>query len=176
MTEISKEYAEALFELARESSSEQEIYTALTELKSIMNEYPEYTALLSAPSISARKRELLAERAFNGKVPDCVVSFLKLLCKNGRFGILEYCITEYELLYNEMNLIATARIVSAIPLSDSEKTEIIKRLEQATGKTIKAEYESDEKILGGVVIYIDDKIIDGSIRHSLNEIKDVIGK
>ena len=72
--------------------------------------------------------------------------------------------------------LSSAHVVSAIELSNEEKTALIEKLEKLTGNTVAAEYEINESIIGGVIVNIDDKVIDGSIRHKLQEVKEVIGE
>lgn len=79
-------------------------------------------------------------------------------------------------MYKALSLVSSAHVVSAIELSNEEKTALIEKLEKLTGNTVAAEYEINESIIGGVIVNIDDKVIDGSIRHRLQEVKEVIGE
>lgn len=72
--------------------------------------------------------------------------------------------------------ISNARIVSAVPLTEAEKSALLEKLKKISGHSVFAQYETNETLLGGVTIYMDGKIMDGSLKHRLNEIKDVIGK
>lgn len=175
MSKLGNEYTSALFELARESGLEKETLESLILIRNEMSLFPKYELLLSSPEISTCEKENLLDKAF-GNLGEPVLSFIKLLCKNKRIHLLSECVNEYEKLYNETLFISHARIVSAIELSDSEKSAIIKKLEKITKNTIEPEYEIDKKIFGGLIIYIDDKVFDGSIKQKLQNIKDVIKK
>ena len=80
--------------------------------------------------------------------------------------------------YNELldasERISSAKITSAVALSDAEKDKLIKRLERAGKGKIKAEYFVDEALLGGVIVEINGEIMDGSLRHRLQDIKEVM--
>lgn len=115
------------------------------------------------------------ENAFAGKIPEYVLSFTQLLCEKGHIRDFEKCTAEYEKLFKALQSMSNARIVSAIALTDSEKSALIKKLEKMSGHIVTAQYETDSKLLGGVVIYMDDTVIDGSIKHQIKEVKEVIG-
>lgn len=176
MTEISKEYAAAVFELAKEMSVEKDFLAALSLVESELAAEPEYSLLLSSPNIPILERQRLIEQAFADKIPEYVLSFIELLCENGHIQLFSDCVNEYEKMYKALSSVSSARIVSAIELSDKEKTALIGKLEKLTGNTVAAEYEINESIIGGVIVYIDDRVIDGSIRHRLQEVKEVIGE
>lgn len=175
MTETAKEYATALFELAKESNSEKEFGDALGVVLSELKGNPEYAELLSLPNIPLSERKSLLENAFAGKIPEYVLSFTQLLCEKGHIRDFEKCTAEYEKLFKALQSMSNARIVSAIALTDSEKSALIKKLEKMSGHIVTAQYETDSKLLGGVVIYMDDTVIDGSIKHQIKEVKEVIG-
>ena len=79
-------------------------------------------------------------------------------------------------LVEETKNISDAKIISAVELSEDEKERIILKLEKESGKKIKAEYVVDKSIIGGIIIESDGKIIDGSLRYKLKDIKDVMGQ
>lgn len=176
MTEISKEYAAAVFELAKEQAAEKEFLHALLLVESALSSEPDYVLLLAAVNIPIGERQYLIEQAFAEKIPEYVVSFIELLCENGHIQSFSDCVKEYEKIYKALNSVSSARIVSAVELSSEEQTMIVNKLEGLIGNTVIAEYEIDDSILGGLIIYVDDKVIDGSIRHKLKEIKEVISE
>ena len=71
--------------------------------------------------------------------------------------------------------LSTARVVSAISMTDEQKAALVKKLEKMSGHIVTAEYEIDETLLGGVVVHMDDTVIDGSLKQQLKEVKEVIG-
>ena len=67
-----------------------------------------------------------------------------------------------------------ALVKSAEPLTDEEKAKLIAKLEKVSGKSVDAEYRIDKSILGGVVVEMEGTIIDGSLKHRLESVKEVI--
>lgn len=176
MTETAKEYAVALFELAYENNSGAEYLEALKLILSEFDKNPEYLQLLSSPNIAVSERKELLENAFAPYVPEYVMSFTKLLCEKQHIMEFGRCVDEYEELYKASESVSNAHIISSVPLSDAEKTKLTEKLEKLSRRTIIPQYEIDETILGGIIIKMDDTIIDGSLKHKLKEVKEVIGK
>lgn len=175
MAEVSREYAAALFELAKESGQEKAFLDALQEIQAQLDAQPEYDALLSSPNLSIRQRQELLEQAF-AQVPEYVLSFTELLCEKGHIQQFDACVQEYEALYRALSRISTARVVSAVALTDEEKRALVARLEKRSGHTVTAQYDIDEGILGGLIVHMDDTVIDGSLRRKLKEVEGAIDR
>ena len=131
--------------------------------------------LLSSPNIPIEERRNLIGQAFAEQVPEYVLSFTQLLCSGAHSGIQKLRKRVRSAL-PDLESVSTARIISAAALTDSQKKALIEKLEKISGHTVTAEYEIDEALLGGLTVYIDDKVIDGSLRRKLKEVKEVIDK
>lgn len=176
MAQVIKEYAEALFELSQETGNTDEISAALDTVSALMEENPEYLDFLSSPNIPKAERVGSVEQAFEGKIHEYVLSLLSILCDRGRIRNLSECISEYRQLCDEANRISVAEVVSAVELSDSEKSSLTVKLEKLCGNTVVLSCKTDASILGGMIVTVDGKVIDGSIRHKLHELKEVMHK
>lgn len=176
MTEISKEYGTALFMVACEKNSKKEFGQALEEVKQIFLENKEYLDFLVSPSVSISERLSSIEAAFANRVPQDVLSYLMLLCEKGRMVCFYESVDEYKALLNASERISNATVTSAVELSEEEKQKLIKKLEDICKGKVNVEYFIDSSLLGGVVINLEGKIMDGSLRHRLRDIKEVIDK
>lgn len=176
MAQVIKEYAAALFELAQETDSVQEIGNALDTVSSLMKENPEYLDFLSSPNIPKSERITAIEQAFTGSVPEYVVSFLSLLCDRGRIRSFEECVSEYKQLCDAANKISVADVESAVELTEAQKDALIRKLEKVCGNTVVLNCTVNKTLLGGMVVSVDGKVIDGSVKHRLHELKEVMHK
>ena len=174
MAEISKEYGAAIFMLACEENAKKEYGKALLDLKNAFSDNPDYMEFLASPSIPMSERLSALDSAFLEKVPENVLSFLKLLCEKGRMACLFEAIEEYERLLDESERVLNAKVTSAVPLTEDEKEKLKKKLEETNKSQVELEFFIDEAILGGIVVEIDGKVLDGSIKSRLRDIKDVI--
>lgn len=174
MMQTDKEYAEALFMLALEEQKTDEYLDYLKVVRSLLEENADYIEFLASPAIPLKERKQAIEQAFGNNMSEYIVSFLKLLCQNGRIRILKDSIDEYSKLVLSVSNRAVVNIFSAIPLSDEQKKALCEKLEKSTGKSVEPMYIVDESLIGGIKIEIDGKTYDGSIKHRLYDIKDVI--
>lgn len=174
MTEISKEYGTALFMLACEKNTQEEYAVALDELMSVFEENPDYGAFLASLSIPVSEKLDAVEKAFSGRIPEDVVSYVQLLCEKGRIKHFADSVTEYKRLLDESKKVSKAKVTSATQLLESEKEALVEKLEKISGCVVETEYAVDESLIGGIVVEIDGRVIDGSVRSRLRDIKDVI--
>ena len=176
MTEVIKEYAEALFMLACEQNKEQEYMDALAlALKAFDNE-PDYMEFLSAPGIPMGERIAAIEGVFGGNFPDNVVSFMALLCEKGRIGSYKTAVDEYRRLMLMKASVTSASVISAVELTDDEKAALKRKLEKISGNTVQLNLTIDESILGGVIVEMNGTVMDGSLIHRLREVKEVMNR
>ncbi|MBR2916286.1 MAG: ATP synthase F1 subunit delta [Clostridia bacterium] len=176
MNNRGNEYAEALFLLACETKSEDEILNALDLSEEVFNENPEYIDFLLTPSIPVSERLEAIDEAFSKAVPEYVLSFIKLLCEKGNIDSIFQCIKEYKALYDNSKKVITAKVISATELNDEEKSALYEKLKRMSKKEVTMEYSIDKDIIGGMIIEMDGKVIDGSVRSRLKEVKDVISR
>ncbi|MBE7053348.1 MAG: ATP synthase F1 subunit delta [Ruminococcaceae bacterium] len=174
MNQISREYATALFMLACEKDVKKDYADVLNFLKDEFTKEEDYIPFLASKSIKLSERLGAIETAFSGKIPQDVVSYLMLLCEKGRINIFLESVDIYNELLDLSMHTANAKVTSAVSLTDDEKLSLKKKLETITKKSVDIEYFIDESLIGGIVVEIDGKIIDGSVKNSLRDIKDVI--
>ena len=174
MTEISKEYGQALYMLAVEEGVAREYAEVLDEIKAIFQNAPEYLAMLSSPSISIAERLRAIDDVFLGKIPEHIVSYLKLLTEKGRVESLLSSIDEYNALLNASERVFSAKVTSANELSEEEKSGLINKLSLLKEGKVQAEYVVDASLIGGVIVEIDGTVMDGSLRRRLQQVKEVI--
>jgi len=176
MTETSKAYADALFSLAMENGQEEEILQALCLIEEVFTAQPDAPALLASPSIPKDERLAVLERAFEGQIPPVALNFMQVLCRNGHVSGWADVFSAYQELYDAARKLSTAYVTSAVKLTENEVTEIKNKLEKRLGRSLRMECSVDASLLGGLVIRVDGKVIDASIRHQLDEIKEVMNR
>ena len=174
MTDVSREYAAALYALAAEEGEQKAVSEALKEVSACLKEQPEYKELLSSPALPAEERIKALEAAFGGRVPEVVLSFLGVLCKSRHIRQYEACAAEYQDLYRDACRIAAATAVSAVELTEEQKARLKDRLETMTGRTVELACRVDPSLLGGLTVTVDGRVIDGSLKRRLREIKEVM--
>ena len=79
MSEVSKEYSGALYELACEESAEDEYLSEIRSIDAILADCPEYVRLLGAPNVPVKERVAMLDESFGGRCREYVLSFMKLM-------------------------------------------------------------------------------------------------
>lgn len=176
---VAGRYAAALYETASEEKVlpkyKNMVDTVEGELKGIekvIEDNPDLQKLLYHPQITpAAKKELLV-KLFEGKVSDVTGNFLALLVDRRRETYFTDIVAEFIALANAGRNILAAQIASAVELNDKEKGELNKILGSLAGKKVQTSFTVDPSIIGGVVVRMGDKIIDGSVKTRLASLKE----
>lgn len=176
MKDISIEYGEALFTLACEADRKKEYGEALLEIARAFEENRDYFLFLQSPAVPVKERHDSLCAVFEGHLPEDVLSFLMLLCEKGRMSCFFEAQKAYQALLDASEHIASATVKSAVPLTETEKARLLEKLKTVLTCEVAATYVIDEALMGGVVIEVDGRIIDGSLRRRLSEVKGVIAK
>ena len=176
MAQISKEYAVSLFSLAIEDSAEDKYLEELNLVLDVFNTHPEYYELLFSPSLTREERTSAIDEAFGGSLSEYVLSFLKILCSSGHIKCFPECVEEYSKMYRDSKRTVSVKVISAVELTDDEKRRIAAKVKKLAGSECEIEYSLDPSLIGGAIIKTENAVIDGSLRKSLQEIKEVIKK
>lgn len=174
MMQLDKEYAVALFELSLEEGEQERIREELAAVMQAVEENPLFLPMLSTPAIPMSERLCVIDDAFAGRLSEHTVSFLKILCEEGRVDILPDAVSEYDELVRRYAGRLKVRVVSAAPLSEEQKERLEEKLCSAHKRDIEATYSVDPSIIGGLVVETEDKIYDGSLKGRLRSVKDVM--
>ena len=176
MTDTSKSYADALFSLALETGTVFETLIALKEMRDGIYATEGALDLLASPSIPKDERCAVLEKAFGDVQPEHVMSFVGVLVQHGYIRELNDCVEAYTALHDEYSRLSTAYVTSAVDLTKGEMAELIEKLSRKFNRTIHLECAVDPSLLGGLVVQVDGKVIDGSLKHKLHEIKEVMNR
>jgi F-type H+-transporting ATPase subunit delta len=164
-----RRYAEAAFEIATRDGS---IETWRKDLDAAATELTEAGLLdvLANPALPLEQREVLVGRVYSG-LSTPARNLVGLLVRRGRIEQLPRVAEEFRRLDDRRQGIVHATATSALPLSDTEIRALTARLEQMTGGTIALRTEVDESLLGGLVVRVGSRLIDGSVRGRLERLR-----
>ena len=151
-------------------------YEQFDVLKKVLEKDRSLLDYLTAPQIAdSRKRELM-NNVLGPRLEKLFVEFLFILMEKHRIGFLPQIIDTFERLVEIEKGMVRVRLVTAVPLAADEERSAIARLEARTGRRVLLEKKVDPAILGGMIVIIDDEIIDGSVRHGLKMIEEQLGR
>lgn len=170
--QVAKKYANALFLSTRERGLVEQAYGQFGDLKALLEKDPSLTLFLSSPKVEEEQKIELVRTVFGGRFEKLFVEFLVVLVEKRRAGYLIDVIDEFNRLVEFERGIARVTVHSAIPLSSEEEKAMVERLAAKTGRKIELEKKVDPAIIGGVIIVMHDEIIDGSIKHGLDQLEE----
>ena len=162
-------YASALFDLASEAGTITAVESDLEKLSEALRESSELSALIRNPEVS---REALG-RVLSGigehlALAELTRNFLGVLATNRRAGELPGIIRAFHAIAAAQRGEVSAEVASAHPLTDEQLTALEQKLRAREGRTVKLKSRVDPDLLGGLVVTVGSKRIDGSIRTRLN--------
>ena len=169
-SQVGRRYSKAIFDIAEEKNQVKEIYELLNSVMVLYRTDKEFKNFIRNPLISNEEKKLVLNEIFGKDNRDNLNILLYSLDK-GRINCIKYIVAEYLKIYYRKNRILDVRATFTKELTDEQKKKLIDKLSQKTGKEINLEIKIDKNILGGGVIRIGDKIIDGSIRRELDNWK-----
>ena len=169
-SQVGRRYSKAIFDIAEEKNQVKEIYELLNSAMVLYRTDKEFKNFIRNPLISNEEKKLVLNEIFGKDNRDNLNILLYILDK-GRINCIKYIVAEYLKIYYRKNRILDVRATFTKELTDEQKKRLIDKLSQKTGKEINLEIKIDKNILGGGVIRIGDKIIDGSIRRELENWK-----
>jgi F-type H+-transporting ATPase subunit delta len=170
-TTIARNYAEALLVLARKDNGLDGWGEAINGVVTAMESDARLRRFLQAPQISATEKIAVIGKAFSGKLPKNMVRFIQKAVQNRRQMLLPQIAVEYGNLVDE----ATGRIHAQVTLSreatDADRKVIATQLSRAFAKTVVPHLSVNPEILGGVVVRVGDRVMDGSVRKRLKTLR-----
>lgn len=168
MTKLEQVYGGALYDLALEEGLTGAILKELEQIVALFDANPDYWRFLSTLSIAKQERCAALDEAFQGRIQPYLLNFLKLLCEKGAADRLRGCAQEYRRRYQEDNGILTVRAVTAVALSPALRDKLQKKLEATLEKTVELQCRVDPQCMGGVLLELPGRQLDGTVRHRLD--------
>ena len=162
-----EEYGRALYALARSEDAVDAYLQTLEQIDALFLREPDYKKLLDTPAIPTDEKLGLIDEAFGGCEKN-ILNFIKILCEKHALYRLHDCVRAYVKLYQEEHAIAEATCITAIPMTDAQTEALRSRLCKVTGKQIRLTCNVDPSLIGGIVLLVDGKQLDGSVRARLN--------
>lgn len=175
-----KRYSKALLELLQDSAAKdgadfkeasKKMYDEFEFVVKTVQENSELQNFILNPVVSYGDKKDVMSQIFTGKVSSLTVNFLSLLAENNRLNILDDILFSFKDDINKLQNIVPAVITSVIELDLEQKKKLVEKLQNKIKAEITPEFRLDKAILGGLVIKINDTVIDLSIKKKIENLK-----
>lgn len=172
-TSISKRYAVALAESVPDNGELEAVAGEIAALTQLFRDHPNLGRFAGNRALHREARQRFLESVLDRlELMPVTRRFMLLLVDRGRIGSLEQISSSLaELVDLRLNR-AEAMVTTAVPLKEEQRERLRLRLSELTGKTIRMKEQCDPDILGGVVVQIGTRVIDGSVKSSLSNMRE----
>lgn len=165
-----RRYAEAAFQIGDQDGTLDAWLKDLETAAALLGP-PQVARMLANPSLPMTSRAKAVEKALGTRVSAKARNLALLLVRRGRADLLPGVAIAFRSLYEQRKGIVRATVISAAPLDKAEQAAIQKQLGQMVGGTLEMEQQVDPSILGGVIVRLGDRMIDGSVRGRLERLR-----
>ncbi len=165
-----RRYAEAAFAVATRDNTVEAWRSELDAAAEIVA-VDRIGRTLANPSIPFASRVLTAEATLGHIVGRPVLNLIGLMLRRGRIMELPRLAAEFRALDNRRRGITLATATSSSPISADEQRALVQRLEQFTGGSVELDTAVDPTLLGGLVVRVGDRLMDGSVRSRLERLR-----
>jgi F-type H+-transporting ATPase subunit delta len=163
-------YARALLDLAGDQAAA--TGEELDAIDQVLEQNPAFAAFLADPGIGSGERTAVLERVFSGRASPLLWNFLRVLNAHGRLRILRQIAGAYHELLDERLGKVEVDLTVAKPLTDEQTAAAKQKISAALGRDAVIHPYVDDAIIGGVIVRVQDKLLDASVRCQLRAMKE----
>lgn len=164
---VSKRYAQAFLSIAQDTDQVEEYRVQLNQVLETLDTMPILQYVWYNEQLPASEKKEMIKDFFDGKLMDVSINFLCILVDKSREKYLRGIIKKYEEIAHLSNNILEIKVGSAVNLSETDYHKLKDKFTALTGKEIRINLQIMPELIGGVIVKIGDKVIDGSVRKRL---------
>ncbi|HWD59089.1 MAG TPA: F0F1 ATP synthase subunit delta [Stellaceae bacterium] len=169
---LAERYAAALFELADERHALDEVAGDLRELRAMLTGSADLTRLVRSPVLTrAEQGKAMAAIAQDAKLSKLTADFVGVVAGNRRLFAVPAMIEAYLAKLAERRGEVTAEITAAQALSEAQQNSLIDQLRRVVGSRVAIDVTIDPSLLGGLVVKIGSRLVDGSLKGQLQRLQ-----
>ena len=164
-------YGEALYQIAEERGVVDEVYGELRDLEDLYRGSKELSTFLNSPKVDRGEKKDLVRKVLGPQFSDLTRQFLELLVDKNREVLIPYLAGEFKEILDDLHNRIDVDVTSAVPLPEDLQDRLKGTLSRLLDKEVLLHPKIDPGILGGIVVRVEDKIIDGSVKGRLEDLR-----
>ncbi|MGE5612370.1 MAG: ATP synthase F1 subunit delta [Bacillota bacterium] len=170
-TSAAAAYARAILDLANERQQAEPIADEFRTLKDLLQSNPSFALFLRDPAISVEERQKVLDRIFRGKISPLLMNALAVMNDKGRLGLLASIAAEYQAMLDQQQGKIQVKAIVAREMEPEMLQEVTRRISDALHKKATVRQSVDESIIGGMILQVEDRLIDASVRTQLQTMR-----
>jgi F-type H+-transporting ATPase subunit delta len=167
---IARNYAETLFELGERGGNTERYADLLDAVAAAIEQTPRVQAVLMSPKVPKSEKARILAGALQ-ETPREFVLFLQAMIKRGRQQLLREVATEYLGLLDQKLDRVRAGVTLARTPDERLKRAIQDALSRQLGKQVIPAFTVDPEILGGTIVRVGERVLDGSVRRRMTKLR-----
>lgn len=169
---VAERYARALFEVAQDRREGEAVARDVEALGGILDREPSFARFLGSPQIPKESKRGLLSQVFSPLFSGTTLTFLFFVIRRRRIRALPEILEEYRRISDVEYGVQTVQMVTAVPLDGAVLERLTHSLRTWAGKQVDVVAQVNPWILGGAILRLDHRIIDGSLRRSLRNLEE----
>ena len=168
---VTNRYAKAFIELAEKVDLQDKFNEDLMLVKETFEANKDLKDFTEHPLIQNNDKKEIIDTIFREHISIYTLNLLKILVESNRIFILPLLSKHYKELLDKKRNIVTAQVITAIEIDEDARNMLKHKLQVLLSSEVNLEQTIDEDIIAGVIVKIGDKVIDGSIRTGIENMK-----
>lgn len=171
---IGNRYASALFEVGLELDKVEDFFKELNIIKGVFEMEDRLFQILTHPRITKSDKKSLIKDVFKDNISKEISNFLYIIIDKRRERNILEIVNRYKEIYNDHKNITNVIATTAIPMDEESKQNLKNKLEEKLNKKVEISNKVDPSIIGGVLLQMDDKIIDSTLTSQLKNMEKLV--
>jgi len=165
-------YARAILAVASAESNGAQIEDEIYRFSQVLQSSEELKSTLSDASITSARRQQIVEDLLDGQATQTTVALVSMIVAAGMGSDIKAIADRVIGLGAESRDKAVAEVYSVVDLSSDQQQRLAAALKSATGKDVEMKIIIDESVMGGLLVQIEDEVIDGTVRTRLKQLRE----
>ena len=165
-------YAQAILAVASAESNGAQVEDEIYRFSQVLQSSDELKSTLSDASIPSARRQQIVEDLLDGQVTQTTVALVSMVVAAGMGSDIKAIADKVVGLGAESRDKAVAEVYSVVDLSSDQQQRLAAALKSATGKDVEMKIIIDESVMGGLLVQIEDEVIDGTVRTRLKQLRE----
>ena len=165
-------YAQAILAVASAESNGAQVEDEIYRFSQLLQSSEELKSTLSDASIPSARRQQIVEDLLDGQATQTTVALVSMIVAAGMGSDIKAIADKVVGLGAESRDKAVAEVYSVVDLSSDQQQRLAAALKSATGKDVEMKIIIDESVIGGLLVQIEDEVIDGTVRTRLKQLRE----
>lgn len=168
---IANRYAASLLQLAIEKGKVDRVHEDMKQLGGAIHHNRELLSLFRSPVVKADAKSKVLDKVFAGQFDEITSSFLHLVVRKRREDVVPAMTSSFERQYNLYKGIVKARLVTAAPIDEELRKNILNIITTETKQHVQLEMAVDAELIAGFVLTVGDQRYEASVARELKDLK-----